>query len=448
MLVRVVDLERSARIFDHEEGVRDTESVSIDTVFCAHTRELSLSPSDPLGRHRQQPRVHKVATAQWATCCMSLALAFALTACSRSGGVTDKSASVAQPANGGPAAAAATDLPLLISPEDVLTVRSSTVASGPAISGSVQPERYADLRAEVPAVVLQVLKDNGDPVRRGDLLVRLDDTAIRDSLNSAEASARAAEQAYAQAERQLQRLSQLRESGVVSVQALEDVEIRRNNAHSDFEAAKSRAALARQQLQRTEAHAPFDGIISDRRVSAGDTAQIGKELLKVIDPRSMRFQGMVSANHIGSVRAGQRVVFNVHGYGDRSFAGKITRVNPAANTITRQVEVLVEFTDGQPPTVAGLYAEGRVETTGTQNLTIPASALVHDGNQAFAWRLQNDALQRVSIAIGDRDTRSGEFLLRSGLAEGDRLLRYPTSTLKEGSRVETAPAADALTGST
>lgn len=331
--------------------------------------------------------------------------------------------------------------PLLISPEDLLTVRSNALASGPSITGSVQPERRADLRAEVPAVVLQVLKENGDAVRRGDLLVRLDDTAIRDSLTSAEASARAAGQAYEQAGRQFERMTTLRTSGMASAQALEDAEIRRNNSQSDLAAAKTRAVQARQQLQRTEARAPFDGIVSDRKVSAGDTAQIGKELVKVIDPRSMRFEGLVSADNIGEVKVGQPVVFRVNGYGEQDFTGKITRLNPAANATTRQVEVLVEFTDRvQQPKLAGLYAEGRIETASTTGLTIAATALVKDGDKAFAWRLKDNALQKVSLVIGDRDPRSGDFVLKSGLAEGDRLIRHPAATLKDGQKIEMAAA--------
>ena len=338
-------------------------------------------------------------------------------------------------------AGAASASPLLISPEDLLTVRSNALASGPSITGSVQPERRADLRAEVPAVVLQVLKENGDAVRRGDLLVRLDDTAIRDSLTSAEASARAAGQAYEQAGRQFERMTTLRTSGMASAQALEDAEIRRNNSQSDLAAAKTRAVQARQQLRRTEARAPFDGIVSDRKVSAGDTAQIGKELVKVIDPRSMRFEGLVSADNIGEVKVGQPVVFRVNGYGEQDFTGKITRLNPAANATTRQVEVLVEFTDRvQQPKLAGLYAEGRIETASTTGLTIAATALVKDGDKAFAWRLKDNALQKVSLVIGDRDPRSGDFVLKSGLAEGDRLIRHPAATLNDGQKIEMVAA--------
>jgi membrane fusion protein, multidrug efflux system len=364
-------------------------------------------------------------------------LATSLTALSGCGNVGGTGAAAANAST--PAAKPA----LLISPEDVLTVRSNALASGPSITGSVQPERRADLRAEVSAVVLQVLKENGDPVRRGDLIVRLDDTSIRDTLSSAEASATAAVQAYEQAERQFQRVTKLRETNLVSTQQVEDAEIRRNTAQSDREAAKTRVVTARQQLQRTEVRAPFDGIVSDRKVSAGDTAQIGKELVKVIDPHSLRFEGLISADNIGEVKAGQRVMFRVHGFAEREFLGTVARVNPAANATTRQVEVLVTFADAsQQPEVAGLYAEGRVEVSSRAALTIPGTAVVRDGDRAFAWRLKDRSLEKVALNIGDRDPRSGEFVLKSGLSEGDTLIRYPAATLQDGQPVELAGKAE------
>jgi len=362
-----------------------------------------------------------------------------LIGCGKAGGTGAAAAS----ANGTPAGARTTQAAMLISPEDLLKVRSNALASGPSIMGSVQPERRADLRAEVSAVVLTVLKENGDPVRRGDLIVRLDDTSIRDTLTAAEASARAAVQAYEQAERQFQRMATLRETNVVSAQQFEDVEIRRNTTQSDRAAAVTRVVSARQQLSRTEVRAPFDGIVSDRKVSAGDTAQIGKELVKVIDPQSLRFEGLVSADSIGEVKAGQQVMFRIHGFAEREFLGTITRLNPAANATTRQVEVLVSFDDAkQQPNVAGLYAEGRIEIRRTSALTIPATALVREGDHAFAWRLRDGALQKVSLTVGERDARNGEFVLKSGLAEGDVLLRYPTSVLHDGQPVEMAARSD------
>lgn len=330
---------------------------------------------------------------------------------------------------------------LLISAEDLRVVTASTLASGPVISGEVQPERRADLRAEVGALVKQVLKENGEAVRAGEVLVRLDDTAIREALASAEEAQRASGQSFEQAERQLQRLRTLQTQGMTSMQSLEDAEVRRNNAQSDLVAARARASSARQQLQRTEVRAPFAGVLSDRKVSAGDTASIGKELVKVIDPASLRFEGLVSADRLHELKLGQAVSFRVNGYPQEVFTGSVKRIDATANAATRQVEVLVAFADpAKLPRVAGLFAEGRVETGGTQALMLPESAIKRVGEVAHVWRVEGQALRKVAVKLGERDPRSGEFPAIGGLAAGDRILRNPGSTLVDGQRLELARA--------
>ena len=328
---------------------------------------------------------------------------------------------------------------LLVAPEDLLTVRSDALSSGPVITGSIQPERRADLRAEVSAVVLQVLKENGEPVKRGDLLVKLDETAIRDSLLSADEAVRAAAQALDQANRQLERLKTLRASGMTSAAAFDEAEVRRNSAQSELSAAKSRAATARQQLARTQVRAPFDGIVSDRKVSAGDTATIGKELVKVIDPNSMRFEGRVSTDKISLVKVGQPVKFHINGYGNQQFAGTVKRIDPSANDITRQVEVLVGLT-GEQPRVAGLYAEGRIDAETSDALMLPESAIVRNGDETYTWRVKGATLSKVNLQVGMRDQRTGNFEIKAGLAAGDTVLRSPSSNLKDGQKVEMANA--------
>ena len=319
-------------------------------------------------------------------------------------------------------------------------MQSNALASGPVITGSIQPERKADLRAEVSAVVLQVLKENGEPVKRGDVLVKLDETAIRDSLGSAEASARAAGQALEQAERQLERLKTLRASGMTSAQALDDAEVRRNSAQSEVAASRTRAALARQQLQRTLVRAPFDGVVTERKVSAGDTAAIGKELLKVIDPTSMRFEGRVSSDRIAAVKIGQPVSFRINGYGEQEFQGVVKRIDPSANAVTRQVEVLVGFANGNQPKVSGLYGEGRIDADTKAALMLPEGALVKAGDKAYTWRLKDNTLSKVDLTLGQRDARTGNYEVQRGLASGDTVMRTPSSSFKDGQKVERAAA--------
>jgi len=237
----------------------------------------------------------------------------------------------------------------------------------------------------------------------------------------------------------------LRGSGMASAQALDDAEGRRNAAQSELEASKARVVLARQQMQRTEVRAPFDGVVSDRKVSAGDTAQLGKELLKVIDPASMRFEGLVSSDHVGDVKPGQAVHFRVNGYGDQEFQGKVRRVNPAANATTRQVEVLVDLVGDKQPRLAGLYAEGHLETQTRTSLVLPSSAVVLDGDKSLAWQVKANKLQRVPLAVAERDARTGDYVLKGGLAEGDQVIRHPSTMLKEGQTVQaTGPAKSSM----
>ena len=320
--------------------------------------------------------------------------------------------------------------------EDILQIGTLEHGTGPVISGSLQPEIRADLRAEVAAMVIKVHKENGELVRKGDLLVSLDSSVLRDNLNSAEESMRAAAQSLDSAERQYQRMKSLQAQGMVSVQGLEESEIKRNSAQSEFVATKARVAAAKQQLDRTEVRAPFQGVVSARKASAGDTAQIGKELIQVIDPNSMRFEGQVSADQMSNLKVGQRVNFRINGVaqsGDQlGNRGTIKRIDGAANPVTRQVSVIVEINGKDRPPVVGLFAEGVIETSIKSALMVSESSIRREGDKVFAWVLDGNKIVKRNIQLGDRDTRLGVWVVTSGLLAGDKILRTTSSSLKDG----------------
>ncbi len=331
---------------------------------------------------------------------------------------------------------AAETVALSLGAEDILALDTSDHGTGPAITGSLQPELRADLRAEVSAMVVRVHKENGEPVRKGDLLVTLDSAVLRDNLSSAEESLRAAAQSLDGAERQYQRIKSLQSQGMVSMQGLEESEVKRNSAQSEFVASKARVAAAKQQLERTEVRAPFNGVVSARKTSAGDTAQIGKELIQVIDPSSMRFEGQVSADQMGVVKVGQRVNFRINGVaqtGDQLGAkGIVKRIDGAANPITRQVSVIVEINGKDRPPVVGLYAEGVVETQTQSAVMIAESSVRREGDKVYAWTVDGSKIKKQSIELGGRDTRLGQWVVKSGLKAGDKILRTAGSSLKDG----------------
>ncbi len=352
-------------------------------------------------------------------CCLALSLL--LMACNKPASNADKSTESSV---------------LSLGSEDIAQVGTSEHGTGPVISGSLQAERRADLRAEVSAMVLKVHKENGEIVRKGDLLVTLDSSVLRDNLNSAEESFRAATQSLDGAERQFQRMKSLQSQGMVSTQGLEESELKRNAAQSEFVASKARVAAAKQQLERTEVRAPFQGVVSARKASAGDTAQMGKELIQVIDPSSMRFEGQVSADQMNVVKLGQRVNFRINGMSQvdkqLSSSGIVKRIDGAANPITRQVSVIVELSGKDRPPVVGLYAEGIIETQTKPAVMVSENSLRREGDKVFVWVLDNNTLSKRSIEINGRDSRTGNWVVKTGLNAGDKVLRKDGSALKDG----------------
>jgi multidrug efflux pump subunit AcrA (membrane-fusion protein) len=139
-------------------------------------------------------------------------------------------------------------------------------------------------------------------------------------------------------------------------------------------------------------------------------------------------------------------MFRVNGYGEQQFNGVVKRIDPSANDVTRQVEVLVGFAGGSQPRVAGLYAEGRVDAELSDALTLPESAMVRAGDKTYAWKLKGNALARADLNVGARDPRTGNFEIKGGLAAGDTVLRHPGSSLKDGQKVEMAAAKVASAG--
>ena len=93
---------------------------------------------------------------------------------------------------------------------------------------------------------------------------------------------------------------------------------------------------------------------------------------------------------------------------------------------------VVALTGAETPKVAGLFAEGRIETAQTPALTLAEASLVRDGDRTFVWKLDGQALRKASVRLGERDDRSGEVVVREGLAAGERILRRPSATLVDG----------------
>lgn len=309
-----------------------------------------------------------------------------------------------------------------IAAENVAVVEWRELRSGPAISGALEPSRQASLRAEIGGPVVEVRVEPGQRVGAGDLLLRLDDTALREAFRSAESAVRVNREQADLGRRNLERAERLTTTGAIADQSVEQARASRMAADAGLADAESRLTAARQQLQKAEVRAPFAGIVSVRPAGAGDVVQPGTPLVTVIDPTSMRLEAAVPLEALDSIRVGLQVDFSVPGYQSRRFAGTVIRVSPSVDPVTRQLPVTVSVPNPGGALVGGLFAEGRVAVRGTRALAVPFSALDLRGAAPVLTVLRGGRTVSLPAAVGLRDEALEMVEILDGLVEGDTVL--------------------------
>ncbi len=325
---------------------------------------------------------------------------------------------------------------VVVSKENLVVAERVELSTGPALSGSLRADREATVRAEVPGAVLETPVDEGQAVRKGGLLARIDDTGVRDAELSARSGVRAAEQQLAVAKRGAERAQALLRSGAVAERDTEAASSVLATAQWGLEDAKARHAMARQQLAKTAVRSPFDGVVSKRWVTAGDAVQPGSPMLTVVAPETMRLDAAVPAERLGELEVGLPVEFTVRGYPGRTFRGTIDRINPAADPSTRQVPIYIAIPNQTGELVAGLYAEGRVASQTHQAVAVPPSAIDRQGSESSVMKVVDGKAQRVAVELGLRDEESERVEVLAGVAAGDQLLIGAAKAITPGSAVE------------
>jgi RND family efflux transporter MFP subunit len=332
--------------------------------------------------------------------------------------------------------------PVVVGPENIAVVRLLTVRTGPSLSGSLQPEQEATVRAELSGSVVQTYAEVGQRVPRGAMLARLDDRAIRDTYLSAQTGVITAQNNYTVARRELDRAETLARAGAI---AERNVELARNAAtaaSAQLANARAIAANAAKQLSYTQVRAPFDGVVSQRQVSAGDVVSPGGALFTVVNPASMRLEASVPAGQLSAVRVGLPVEFTVSGYPNRPFAGRIIRISPTADPSTGQVQIVATLPNVGNTLVSGLFAEGRVASETRTAPAVPAAAVDERGIRPFVIRVKTGRVERAEVQLGIKDDASESVEIRSGLAAGDTVLLGAARGISPGTPVKISAVTD------
>ena len=324
---------------------------------------------------------------------------------------------------------------MVVGPENIAVASNGSIMTGPALSGTLEPEREAVLRAQVSGSVLQTYADQGQAVNAGAVLARIDASGIQDAYTSARAGLVAARNAADVAAKDLARNQKLLAAGAIAERDIDQSRRTSIAAQAALEDANSRLATAEKAYRSTTVTSPFSGVVSERPVSAGDVVQPGSALFTVVDPSSMRLEASVPAEQLASIRIGVPVDFTVSGYPGRQFVGRITRINPTADPTTRQVRIYVSIPNAGRALVGGLFATGRLSTATKMGLVVPASAVDVRGSAPFVMRLRQGKVEKIQIQTGLTDKSSESIEVISGLQAGDTLLLGAAQGITPGTAV-------------
>lgn len=304
--------------------------------------------------------------------------------------------------------------PGLAVPAGAATV-TATAESAPNrvwVMGSVASEEKIHLSARLPATIREVRVASGAAVRKGEILVTLDDRELREQLAAAEAQLKQVETEY-------QRARQLFESQATTAQAL-------TAAESQFNAARAQVERVRVMLSYTEIKAPIDGIVTERRIEAGDMANPGMPLLSVYDSRRMRLEAPVPVRLIETVALGQMVDIVLERPA-AVFTGRVSEIVAEIDPASRTQKVKVRIEDDSGRLLPGTFGRLWLAAGEHRAIRVPAGAVYRVGQLELVQVVANGRAWRRLVKTAPAG--DGRVELLSGVNEGEVLLAHP---LKEG----------------
>lgn len=343
--------------------------------------------------------------------------------------------------------AEATETVVVLGAGDVAVAEETEIAAGVALTGSLEPYRVADVKAQVPGVVTGLAVDRGSSVAAGAVLARIQAEGIRSQAAGAASGVAAARAQLSVAQRNLESARTLHEAGALSELELRGAEAQFEAAQAQLAAARSQATGASEQAGRTVVRAPFAGQVSARPVNPGEAVNPGQTVVTLVDSRYLDLRGQVPVDQASRVRVGQPAEFTLTAFPGRTFTGTVARVDPVADPGTRQVGVTLRLPNEDGVLIAGMFAIGRVVTGGgTRAVVVPVGA-VRTAGGPHVLVVEGDQVVRRPVTLGERDDAAGVVAVLSGVAAGERVIVSP-GTVPEGTRVrlrdaEAAPVAEA-----
>jgi len=352
------------------------------------------------------------------------------------------------------AAAAPASAPLSteLGAADVVVARVQSLTRTLGVSGGLRAVTSAVVRTKVASEIKSLDVREGDTVKAGQVIGRLDTTEFEFRVKQAEQTAVAARTQLDIAKRALTNNRALVEQGFISPTGLETSVSTEAGAQASYQAATAAAELARKARADSILVAPISGIVSQRLAQPGERVGVEAKVVEIVDLSRIELEAAVAPEDVGSVQVGQTARLEVDGLSAPATA-RVVRINPSTQAGTRAVMVYMAL-QPLPGLRQGLFARGSIELQKKDALVVPLSAVRVDQARPYVLRVEGGKALQRTVELGTRgqaqiDGRVESAVeLTSGAAAGDTLLRASAGALRAGTSVKLAVPSVAASAST
>lgn len=346
-----------------------------------------------------------------------------------SGAVAGKADAAKQSAAKSPGEAKApTKGPGAAVPVEVIELKPVRVQESITAVGSLRSNESVVLRPEVSGRIANIGFRDGQPVKRGQLLIGLDAT-----LNEAEVAQARAE--FDLANSNLKRTEDLASKNFVSSSA-------QDQAASSVQVAEAKLKLVEARLAKMRILAPFDGVAGIRTVSMGDYVKDGADLVNIEDIQTLKVDFRLPERYFTQLKAGLPVEVSADALPGTRYAGSIDAINPRVDTSGRSLEVRAKLGNTDGRLRPGMFARVRVLLGDRPNaLMVPEEAVVPLGDDFFVYTVADGKARRVLVKLGVR--RDAQVELLEGAAAGDKVITAGIRVQRDGQPVRVVGTAGA-----
>ena len=335
---------------------------------------------------------------------------------------------------------------------DVVVARVQSLTRTLGVSGGLRAVTSAVVRTKVASEIKSLDVREGDTVKAGQVIGRLDTTEFDFRVKQAEQTAVAARTQLDIAKRALTNNRALVEQGFISPTGLETSVSTEAGAQASYQAATAAAELARKARADSILVAPISGIVSQRLAQPGERVGVEAKVVEIVDLSRIELEAAVAPEDVGSVQVGQTARLEVDGLSAPATA-RVVRINPSTQAGTRAVMVYMAL-QPLPGLRQGLFARGSIELQKKDALVAPLSAVRVDQARPYVLRVEGGKALQRTVELGTRgqaqiDGRVESAVeLTSGAAAGDTLLRASAGALRAGTSVKLAVPSVAASAST